>query len=88
MPPEIRKFQIVPALSRHFFGQEDIAMKGKMTKGHEPTSKSGGMQSHLGASPDNNPTASRSVNTSFSGKCCAKGSSSPRHHTAAKKSGV
>lgn len=39
-----------------------------MTKGNEPTSKSGGMNAHLPASEGNNPTASRSVNTEFGGK--------------------
>ena len=43
-------------------------MTMKMTKGNEPTSKKGGMKAHLAASPGNNPTASRSVNTGFSGK--------------------
>lgn len=41
---------------------------GKMTKGHEPTSKKGGMQAHLGASAGNNPTTSRDPGTSFGGK--------------------
>lgn len=60
----------------------------KNTKGTGPTSKSGGMQSHLGSSPGNNPTASKSPNLSFSGKNCPKGSSSASHKVAAKESGV
>lgn len=39
-----------------------------MTKGNEPTSKSGGMKAHIPASEGNNPTASRNVDTSFGGK--------------------
>jgi hypothetical protein len=60
----------------------------KMTKGSGPTSKAGGMQAHLGASPENNPTASKSPDLGFSGKNCPKGSSSPRHKEASKQSGV
>ena len=60
----------------------------KMTKGSGPSSKSGGMQSHLGSSPDNNPTTSKSPGTGFSGKNCPKGSNSSQHKTAAKQSGV
>lgn len=60
----------------------------KYTKGHQPNSKSGGMQSHLGSSPDNNPTTSKSPGLGFSGKNCPKGSSSSRHHSASKQSGV
>lgn len=60
----------------------------KMTKGHEPTSKSGGMKSHLPASPDNNPTTSRECGKEFSGKNMPKASGSSRHHTAAKQGGV
>ena len=39
----------------------------KMTKGHEPTSKAGGMKAHLGSSPGNNPEVSRKCDTSFGG---------------------
>ena len=60
----------------------------KMTKGHEPTSKSGGMKAHNPCPADNNPTKSKSPDLGFSGKNCPKGSSSSRHHTAAKQSGV
>jgi hypothetical protein len=60
----------------------------KMTKGHEPTSKSGGMQSHLGSSPGNNPGTSKNCNLSFSDKNKPKGSGSDRHQTASKQSGV
>ena len=60
----------------------------KMTKGSEPTSKSGGMKSHLGSSPGNNPTTSKSCGTSFSGKNMPKGSKSSRHQVASKMSGV
>ena len=59
-----------------------------MTKGNEPSSKSGGMQSHLGASPGNNPGKSKECNLGFSGKNMPKGSGSERHKTAAKESGV
>lgn len=59
-----------------------------MTKGNEPSSKAGGMQAHLGASKGNNPGTSKSCNNSFSDKNKPKGSSSGRHHTAAKQSGV
>ncbi len=54
----------------------------KMTKGNEPSSKSGGMKSHLGASPGNNPTTSKKCDLSFSGKNFPKGSSSERHKVA------
>lgn len=60
----------------------------KMSKGTVPTNKSGGMQSHLGASPGNNPTTSKECGLGFSDKNKPKGSSSDRHHTAAKESGV
>jgi len=60
----------------------------KMTKGHEPNSKSGGMKAHNPPAPGNNPTTSKTPGTSFSGKNCPKGSNSPRHHEAAKQSGV
>lgn len=60
----------------------------KMTKGHEPNSKSGGMKAHLGSSPGNNPGTSKSCDLSFSGNKKPKGSSSARHKTAAKQSGV
>jgi len=60
----------------------------KMSKGGTPANKPGGMQAHLGASPGNNPTASKSPNLGFSGKNCPKGSSSGRHKVAAKNSGV
>lgn len=60
----------------------------KMTKGHEPNSKGGGMKAHLPASPDNNPTKSKECGKEFSGKNMPKGSSSGRHHTASKQSGV
>lgn len=60
----------------------------KMTKGNPPENKSGGMQAHLGSSPGNNPTESKSPNLAFSGKNCPKGSSSARHKVAAKQSGV
>ena len=63
-------------------------MKGSMTKGNEPTSKAGGMQSHLGSSPGNNPTKSKKCDLSFSSKNKPQGSDSSRHHTAAKESGV
>jgi hypothetical protein len=71
-----------------FFGQnqEDIPMK--MTKGHEPNSKGGGMKAHNPASPGNNPTTSRECGKDFSDKNKPAGSSSPRHHTASKQSGV
>ena len=59
-----------------------------MTKGSEPTSKAGGMKAHLGASKGNNPGTSKSCNLSFSGKNMPKGSTSDRHHTAAKESGA
>lgn len=59
-----------------------------MTKGNEPSSKSGGMKAHLSSSPDNNPGTSKSCNLSFSDKNKSKGSSSDRHQTAAKESGV
>lgn len=59
----------------------------KMTKGNEPSSKSGGMQSHLGSSPGNNPTTSKNCDLSFSGKNMSKGSGSDRHSTASLKSG-
>lgn len=39
-----------------------------MTKGKEPTSKSGGMKAHLPASEGNNPTTSRPCDHSFGGK--------------------
>ena len=57
----------------------------KMTKGNEPNSKSGGMKSHLGSSPGNNPTKSKSPGLGFSDKNKSKGSSSSRHHTASKQ---
>lgn len=57
-------------------------MKGKMTKGHVPTSKAGGMKAHLGSSAGNNPGTSKNCDLSFSGKNMPKGSTSPRHHTA------
>ncbi len=59
-----------------------------MTKGSEPTSKSGGMKAHLGASPDNNPTTSKKCSLAFSGKNFPKGSDSKQHKTASHKSGV
>jgi len=37
------------------------------TKGHEPTSKSGGMKAHLPASEGNNPETSRKCDESFGG---------------------
>jgi len=39
-----------------------------MNKGNEPESKSGGMNAHLPASPNNEPTASRKCDESFSSK--------------------
>lgn len=60
----------------------------KMTKGHEPNSKKGGMQSHLGSSPGNNPGTSKSCDLGFSSKNKPSGSNSSRHKTAAKQSGV
>jgi len=60
----------------------------KMTKGHEPNSKKGGMKSHNPASPGNNPETSKSPNLEFSSKNKPPGSSSSRHHTASKQSGV
>ena len=60
----------------------------KMTKGHEPNSKKGGMKAHLGSSPGNNPTTSKPCNNEFSSKNKPAGSSSSRHHTASKQSGV
>ena len=38
-----------------------------MTKGNEPTSKSGGMKSHIPASANNNPTCSNKGGCSFGG---------------------
>ena len=58
------------------------------SKGDVVHSKGGGMRSHLPASPGNNPTKSKTCNLTFSGKNCPKGSSSARHHTASKQSGV
>lgn len=60
----------------------------RTTKGSEPTNKVGGMKTHLGASPGNNPGTSKNCDLSFSDKNKPKGSSSGRHHTASKKSGV
>lgn len=60
----------------------------KMTKGHEPNSKGGGMKSHNPASPGNNPTTSRECGCEFSSHKKPSGSSSSRHHTASKQSGV
>lgn len=50
----------------------------KMTKGNEPTSKSGGMRAHLPPSPGNNPTVSKTPGTGFSGKNMPSGNSSSR----------
>lgn len=60
----------------------------KMTKGHEPTSKAGGMQSHLGSSPGNNPTTSKKCDLNFSAKNYPKGSSSDRHVVASSHIGT
>jgi len=60
----------------------------KMTKGHEPMSKKGGMKSHLPASPNNEPEKSRECNGGFSGKNMPGGSKSPRHHVADKMGGI
>jgi len=47
-----------------------------MTKGKEPSNKKGGMQSHLGSSPGNNPTTSKNPDLGFDGKNKPKGNSS------------
>lgn len=60
----------------------------KMSKGQEPKSKSGGMASHLAASPDNNPTTSRQCSDSFSGKNMPKGGSAGNKKVASNQGGV
>ena len=39
----------------------------KSSKGHAPANKAGGMAAHNPASPGNNPTTSRTVDTGFGG---------------------
>jgi len=58
----------------------------KMTKGSEQ-SYATSMSKSNPPSPGNNPEASKTAGTAFSGKNCPKGSSSTRHSSPAAKVG-
>lgn len=77
-----------PVIFAGFFFGINKVITMKMSKGSEPSNKSGGMKSHIPASPGNNPGTSKSCDLSFSSKNKSAGSTSARHHTAADKSGV